>query len=40
MSDVADDIMIEHPDEKKRFIMQKIAIAVDDRGCFKLKFSI
>jgi len=38
MSDVADDMMIEHPDEKKRFVIQKIKITTDDMECFKLRF--
>jgi hypothetical protein len=36
MSDVADVIMIEQPDDKKRFIMQKIKIAIAERDCLKL----
>lgn len=38
MSDVADDMMIEHPDKKKRLAMQKRTRAADDRERFKLRF--
>jgi hypothetical protein len=35
MSDVADDMMTEHPDEKKRLVIQKINITTDDMDCLK-----
>jgi hypothetical protein len=37
MSDVADDMMTEHPDEKKR--LHKTTIAADDRGRLKLRLN-
>jgi len=40
MSDVADDMISEHPDEKMRLVIQKIKITTDDRGCLKLRFTI
>jgi len=38
MSDVADDMISEHPDKKKR--LQKIKTAADDMDCLKLQFNI
>jgi hypothetical protein len=40
MSDVADDIMMAHPDDKKRFIMQKTKITIVKRNRLKLWFAI
>jgi len=40
MSDVADDMMMEQPDNKKRFIMQKTKTAIAERDRLKLWFII